>query len=181
MSHKINNKNKRAVSVLVSYVLLLTMAITLAMLIGSWLYKMAKNPPLPEEVCEGMSLEISSVACDSQGTSLNLVLKNRGRFYIDGAIIKVDSSGDISDPYRCNKYEYFDPPLPPSFSGNQETTLEYSFSDFTTSSCSLTPSQPITRVKVTPLKGETCASATYLGEECIICSDIEIEQKVTCT
>ncbi len=75
----IKKNNKRAISELVSYVLLITLALAMAGGVYAWLKFYASNP-LPEEQCEGISLAITDVSC--AGNELTIDLKNTGRFNI---------------------------------------------------------------------------------------------------
>lgn len=75
----IKKNNKRGISELLSYVLLITLALAMAGGVYAWLKFYASNP-LPEEQCEGVSLAITSVTCTNN--ELTITLKNTGRFNV---------------------------------------------------------------------------------------------------
>lgn len=89
---KIKKKEKRmgkkGVSIMIGYVLL----ITLAVVMGVITYNMLKTyiPRNAVECPDGVSLFIKNYSC--QGTEFNLTLKNNGRFDIAGFLIRVGNS-----------------------------------------------------------------------------------------
>ena len=88
-------REKKGVSLMVSYVLLVSIAIILAILIFSWLRLTANVTPV-ENCEEGTSLIVSDYSCLNQGEEkqLRLSVKNSGRFSIDGFVITVGSSSE---------------------------------------------------------------------------------------
>jgi len=77
--------NNKGVSEIVSYVILVIIAISIGALVYNYLGVLV---PKDRPVCQdGVSLTLESYTCD--GESLNLTLKNRGRFNIDAAYIRV--------------------------------------------------------------------------------------------
>ncbi len=80
-----NYKNKKGVSVLVGYVLLITFVIFMGVIIYSW---MKSYVPKNDLNCpDGTSLFIKDYECDS--SELNITLKNNGRFNVGGYFIRV--------------------------------------------------------------------------------------------
>ena len=90
MLKKIKNK-KKAVSLMISYVLLISIAIILAVGVFVWLkYLTDVSPPVD---CEpGTSVILNGVSCSLLGIELNL--KNNGRFNIDGIILTVGNESE---------------------------------------------------------------------------------------
>lgn len=87
---KASPKGKKGVSLMISYVLLIGMVVTLGVIVASWLYIQAKNPPIGEEEdCEGVSISAAEILC-SKG-SVQATLTNTGRFTIDKIYVKVDT------------------------------------------------------------------------------------------
>jgi hypothetical protein len=70
-------KNKKAISELLSYVLLVTIALAMAAGVYAYLRFYAQNP-LPEEQCDGISVAIMDYSCTSNVASVTI--KNTGRF-----------------------------------------------------------------------------------------------------
>ena len=128
--------NKKAVSVMISYVILIMIAIAMAITIYAWLTLVANVEPLPD--CgEGTSLVINDYVCGDG--NLRLSLKNNGRFTIDGFIIQVGNNTQrepithllpaSSSYFSVEGYFLFSPPLAPGESrnavfGNKEKTQD---------------------------------------------------------
>jgi hypothetical protein len=82
----IRKKEKKAVSLMISYVILITIAIAMAITVFAWLKLVANVEPLPS--CgDGTSIIINDYVCG--GGILNLTIKNNGRFSVDGFTIQV--------------------------------------------------------------------------------------------
>lgn len=86
------SKNKNAVSIMVAYVLLISITIALSVLIYNWLRFYVGEENIPE--CpDGVSIIIKSYECyvadDIGGGNLTVVLKNKGRFTVDGYTLRV--------------------------------------------------------------------------------------------
>jgi hypothetical protein len=116
----LKKERKKAVSMMVSYVILITIAIGMAITIYTWLRLVANVEPLPE--CgEGTSIIINDYVCEKD--ILRLSIKNNGRFTVDGFIIHVGDNPkrepmtrilpkDKRD-YSAEGYYLFNPPLGP--------------------------------------------------------------------
>lgn len=78
-------KDKRAVSELIGYILLITFAIVIAGVVFQWLktYVPKEGIACPDEV----SIYISDYTFDKNSKELNLILKNNGQFSIGGIFI----------------------------------------------------------------------------------------------
>jgi len=91
MSHKNKEEDKRGVSTLVSYVFLIVIVVTLAILVYSWL-----KPVIPQDTAEcpeKITLVISNITCDSDTDKVKIKIKNKGLFNVDGINLKI--SDDI--------------------------------------------------------------------------------------
>ncbi|MFH0808596.1 MAG: hypothetical protein V1888_03190 [archaeon] len=105
------HQNKKGLSNLVAYVLLITITISLSIVVYGWL-KFYVEAGDVESCPEGVNLIVSSYECVSGvGGFLNLSLKNKGLFSVDGYILRVhnrtdaefgfyvlDSSGSVIKP-----------------------------------------------------------------------------------
>ncbi len=85
---KINKKTKKGVSLILSYVLLVVIALALALGVYTWLKFIAGGAEDIEECPEGVSLILQEYKCFSGAKIIELTLRNKGRFNIDGSIIK---------------------------------------------------------------------------------------------
>ena len=88
-------RDKRAVSIIVAYVLLITIAIALSTLVYSWL-RFYVNPSDKEECPDGVSLVIKDYSYDCMDGTLNLTLQNKGRFNIYGFVLRVTDKENSS-------------------------------------------------------------------------------------
>jgi hypothetical protein len=90
-------KDKKGVSIMVGYVILIVIAISLSVAVFAYLklYLPEKEPDCPEDVI----LAIDSVTCrDSNGDGwfdIDVTLSNRGFFSVDGAFIRMGEVGRI--------------------------------------------------------------------------------------
>jgi len=105
--------NKKAISMIISYVLLISLTIMMAGAVYVWL-KGYIQQPVPEESCpEGISLIIQDYKCNSPSTGLlNLTVKNQGTFRVDGYLVKINpqESTDSATPGRyplCTPEAYY--------------------------------------------------------------------------
>ncbi len=92
--------NKKGVSILIGYVLLIVIAISLSMLVYSWLR--GQVPKESEECPDGISLILENYECNSSEKTIELTLKNRGRFDLSGFILK--GSKETEGLATCNIY-----------------------------------------------------------------------------
>ncbi|MGB9707964.1 MAG: hypothetical protein ACPLXC_01390 [Candidatus Pacearchaeota archaeon] len=110
------SKNKRGISELISYVLLITLA--LAMAAAFWFFiRPYIERPLPEEECpESVSIVLENYSCN--GTHINYTLKNRGLHNIEGVKL------NVIDPILNNEFtlQWFLPS--PACQQIQETCTE---------------------------------------------------------
>jgi len=80
--------SKKGISEIISYVMLLSLALTMAGGVFAYLKFYAQNP-FPEEKCPDVSAIIREYNC-SNGI-LNLTVQNKGRFDLDGYTIKINN------------------------------------------------------------------------------------------
>jgi hypothetical protein len=89
-------KNKRAVSEVVAYVMLIFIGMVIAGIVFSWLLFYVKPDTSP--VCEEeVSLALRDYSYDCANNLINLTIENRGLFNVSGYIVRVnnDSTRDI--------------------------------------------------------------------------------------
>ena len=80
---KINNK--KAVSLMISYVLLVTIAIIMSIIVFTYLKTIANVEPVID--CkEGTSIVVEDYNCDPDKKEVSLTIRNNGRFNVDGFI-----------------------------------------------------------------------------------------------
>jgi len=102
MKYLLDSRNKRAISVIVGYVILIGITISLSALVFSWLrFYVGESNGEMEDCPEGISLIIAEANCISNfDKSLNITVKNNGRYHVDGFVIRVnDRAGAKSGFY----------------------------------------------------------------------------------
>lgn len=86
--------NKKAISEIVSYVLLIVLVI--AMATATWFFlKPYAEKPLPEEECpESVNIILENYTCDSDTNEMNFSLRNRGLFNVWGIKLNIVNAND---------------------------------------------------------------------------------------
>ncbi|MDP2947085.1 MAG: hypothetical protein Q8N88_03135 [Nanoarchaeota archaeon] len=83
---------KKGVSEIVAYVLLITLTISISILVYAWL-KLYFNPSDAEECPDGVNVIVTNYSCVSGSAglpgSLQITLKNKGMFSFDGYLLRV--------------------------------------------------------------------------------------------
>ena len=99
--------NKKADSVIISYVLLISITLTIAALAYGWL-KFQADISEPESCPDGVSIYISDYSFDNPLTHLNLTLLNRGRFNIKGFFVRINNDTTFETGiYTLGKFDLF--------------------------------------------------------------------------
>ena len=92
------NKNKKAVSIMIGYVILIGITMVIAGITYAWLQTYVPKDKL--ECPEGTSIFIQDISCSTTLSKINLeiILENNGRFNIDGYFIRAtnDSTQEIA-------------------------------------------------------------------------------------
>jgi len=164
------SKQKKGISVIVGYVLLITISLSLSFLVYEWMKR--QTPKSTTECPETLSMIFQDYSCDTTNNVLNLTLKNNGLYDIQGAIIKVSNStlppiypleligsspsGKVKN-ISGNNIEYiFTSSL--SASSNEQVIISFSYSKY----------NEIKKISIIPLYDN--------GKEKLICSNQEIQQ-----
>ncbi len=79
-------KNKRGLSIIVSYVLLIGISIGLSIIVYTWMKTYVPKETL--DCPDGVSLSISKITYEEATKILNITFRNNGRFSIDGFYIR---------------------------------------------------------------------------------------------
>jgi hypothetical protein len=95
----LTRKNKKGVSLMVSYVLLIAIVVGISIAVYAWLvYVSNVNPPADCE--EGTSLILADYSCGPGG--ITLFMKNNGRFNVNGFVLAIGNDSDkepVTYPY----------------------------------------------------------------------------------
>lgn len=87
-------RDKRGISVVIGYVLLISIAIIISVIVYQWIKTYVPTEAL--QCTEGISVYVSNSTfdCSSPGNIFNLTIKNSGRFSIAGYYIHVSNESD---------------------------------------------------------------------------------------
>lgn len=115
--------SKRGISELITYVLLVSLAVAMAGVIYGWLNFYIKSP-LPTESCPEVGIAIADYKCLPVGT-LNLTVENRGLFNFDGYRIKANDGTKDYEIYPIGSiYSY----VPAALNSREKQTNTFSYS-----------------------------------------------------
>jgi len=99
-------RDKRGVSIIIGYVLLVVVAIALAVIVFSWLRGQVDDGD-EAECPEGVSLIVKNIECDIDGRELSFTLQNKGLFNLNGSIVRVNDRVDAEiGIYNISELEY---------------------------------------------------------------------------
>lgn len=86
-------QKKEAVTEMVAYVLLISLAIALSILVYNWL-RFYVTPYETKACPDGVSLVLQEYTCNAG--KINITVKNKGLFKINGFLVKVNNETDYS-------------------------------------------------------------------------------------
>ncbi len=102
-------KDKQGVSVIIGYVLLIVIAISLSIIVFTWLRGQV-NPAEVAKCPDGVSVIIKNINCDKDNEELVITLQNKGLFSVNGSIIRVNNrSGAKFGIYNIFESERIEP------------------------------------------------------------------------
>jgi len=89
-----NKKNKNGLSMIIGYVLIMTVSIAMSVLVYQWIKDYVPKETL--QCPDGVSIFVTNYSCQDGGNSHNLTLSfiNNGRFSIDGYFIRASTDLD---------------------------------------------------------------------------------------
>ena len=170
-------KNKKGISVMIGYILLITTAI----IVSTIIYQQLKSyvPTESVECPEGVSVFLKEVTYDCDNKELNITLKNNGRFNIGGYFIKGSDSPEkelaTTDLSRYNEYGQGGAVIlylaefssQNSMSPNEEVDSSFNLSNFT---------ETFYSVEIIPLRYQEVDSKNRL----VSCGNSRIKESLTC-
>lgn len=88
---KIGKKNKRGLSIVMGYILLITISIVMSIIVFQWLKTYVPKDTI--KCPEGTSVFIKKIdySCTSGKETLNITIKNNGKFSVNGYFIRVSN------------------------------------------------------------------------------------------
>jgi hypothetical protein len=169
--------NKKGLSIMIGYVLLVTAAIVIGTIVYSWIitYVPSEGKSCPEDV----SVFLREYDC-IDGESLNLTLKNNGKFDIAGIFIYSSNNAeeeiasiDLSDyldegGINTNSVILFVSTSENSFGTNQEKMISFDLTEY---------SGTISFLEIIPARFQENKNKL----EFITCGNSKIKEKITCS
>ncbi len=174
--NKIKN-NKKGLSEIISYVMLIVIAISLSIIVYTWLqiYVPKEKIECPSDV----SLVINEYSCDENLNIINITFKNKGLFDVEGVNVKIANRSVNSVPIYDLKsrsgsifgtgsatdtegYTYFNAPMSPGF----EYTDRFEYGEY----------EKILKIQITPFIFDKKSSDRK--DSIVLCSDSAIVQEI---
>lgn len=150
-------KNKKAMSEIIAYVLLIVLAISLSLVVYAWLKSYIVKP---EKNCpEGVSISLEEYSCKDKIISLNV--KNNGLFNIDGYVVRVGNTTKGKAVYYLKNRGLIENYLPgkKALEPGEKFDSVLNYKDYGV----------ITRIEIQPFE---------VDKEIIMCSDAIIKQEL---
>lgn len=187
-------KKRKGVSIMIGYVLLVTTAIAMSVIVYAWLKSYV---PTEEIACsEGVSIFVKSYTYNCQTQTLTVILKNNGRFSLTGYMIYATTKQgqELATQNLSSYYNYyvFDPPqirfyrsansqnpppatniFPPETGEAQEV---FNLNNLNCGTCGA-GSPRIYSIEIVPTRYETINGKNRLAT----CSDAKVKQEIKCT
>ena len=175
----LKGQDKKAVSLMVSYVLLIVIGISLAILVYYWLLPQI-NPEEMPKCPDNVALILASYSCDSTDNTITLNLKNQGRFDIDGFFIRGTDSDNkeaipilgLSDPDNTEitdgSYYFGSPNIAPLEPGAIYSKIfSYSFGE----------TKELKKIQIEPFRIQEDKRGK---DRVVLCDTATITQEVSC-
>ncbi|MFA5019672.1 MAG: archaellin/type IV pilin N-terminal domain-containing protein [Candidatus Pacearchaeota archaeon] len=81
--------NKKGISEVVSYVLLIVVVVSISVLVYGWLR--TQIPQIKQECPDDVSLFVKGYNCDANANKITITFQNKGLFQIDGAYVRISN------------------------------------------------------------------------------------------
>jgi hypothetical protein len=174
-------KNKKGLSIIVSYVLLIGISIGLSIIVYTWMKTYVPKESL--ECPDGVSLSISRLTYESATKILNITFRNNGRFSIDGFYIRGSNKsaelGEISDLSLASNMIFLNKDQEETVYGDliRFQIVENSFAPmtYTTRSFNLTKYGTMKKIEIIPARYQIVNDKKKLLQ----CSNAKIQEILT--
>jgi hypothetical protein len=176
----LKTKKKKGISVIIGYVLLVSFAVVLGVLIYSWMKGMNPGAGVHLECPDEISIFVKSYDCSSDQLTLDLM--NNGRFSIGGYFIRattnpnqeiatLDISRNITEPQA----RLF--PTGIKFGGIAGPQNSLSTGDIEIEQFDLAGNYPIYSIQITPIRWQEEENKELL----VTCAEAKITEKIKCS
>jgi hypothetical protein len=163
---RLGNENKRAVSNVVAYVLLIVIAVALSVLVYNWLRFYVGEGDV-SECLDGVGIIIKDYNCyetnEFGAGRLSITLKNKGRFSIDGFSLRVhDRPGAEFGFYTLDE-------VGASIIPGGEHSVNYSFDDYIFDDDKVLETLTLVEVQPFMMEGGNISCRSYAYQE-LVCA-----------
>ena len=169
-------RNKKGLSVIIGYVLLISFGIIMAGIVYTYLKSYVQNPEV-EDCPDGTSIMITNADCSSGILTLNI--KNNGRFIVNGYRILggSESSELISTPMAA--YYISSDPAGQAFEQTNTVAFKINFEDFGPGNKSEVnfslPYPNLGKVELQPIR------KSKNEQKQIVCTNVKVRETFTCS
>jgi len=171
------NRNKKGISLVISYILLIAISIVMSIIVYQWLKTYVPSETL--ECDEGTSIFVRDIIYDCTSDTLDISVQNNGKFSVNGYYIRVSDSEeglatiDISSKITDGGEEYGSTQSI-MFGGDENelvpqehTTSFFDVSDYEDS---------LVKIEIIPTRVQTIDNKKRL----VSCSEAKIEESISC-
>lgn len=171
-------KDKKGLSVMIGYVLLIAGAIAMGAIVFVWLQSYVPNE---EQKCDdGVSILVKDYVCEKdEGITLSLTIKNTGRFAVEGFFIRAAENelADVSlSEFVIESGDYIDGGGRVYIEGSQENNLEPSSEKEFVFEISDAEMANIKFIEIIPTRMQKINERNRL----LTCADAKIREEINC-
>ena len=173
---KMNRVNKKGLSEIIAYTLLILIAVSMAGFVYIWLQ--IQLPKDKMECPDGVSIAINSYSCRDSDGVINITFENKGLFNLDGVNVLISNDTNVpSKPITAlskigtsvqeDGFVYFNPALP----SGREYLEVFNYAQYKT----------IKQIQVIPFVFSERTGEDSDSNKLIICKNAIITEKITCS
>ncbi|OGJ20918.1 hypothetical protein A3K73_07440 [Candidatus Pacearchaeota archaeon RBG_13_36_9] len=162
---------KKALSEIVSYVLLILIAFVIGTAVFVWMRHMINDPSKNPQCPDGVSIVIRNAVCDDTNNEVTLTIANQGRFDIAGFVVKGSNNPNViaavgltpnDAPPKLTNIENLNV-LPNDLGTGKEDSYKFSYSTLTA----------LSKISVMAIRNQS--------DEMVVCTSSLIGQDVSCS
>ncbi len=169
-------KNRRGLSIVIGYILLISVSITMSIVVYQWLKTYVPADSI--HCSEDTSMFIENLSYNCGGKEINLTLRNNGKFKVDGYFIYASNKDNeelaiisLSHNITEGGYTFGNSIVFDQIIKNSLATGEVRFSSF-----NVTGYGQLYKIEIVPIRLEEMNGKNVTAS----CSDATIREKLTC-
>lgn len=178
-----NRKDKRGLSIVIGYILLITISIVMSIIVYQWLKTYVPTESL--KCSEGTSIFIKDISYDCTSSKLDITVNNNGKFSIDGYFIHVSNKSDeelatidlsskiISGGSIFGNSIKFSDLVDNSLAPAGERPSSFNVAEY----CPCDVGKKLVKVEIIPIRIQEIKNKNWT----VSCSDAKVEEALTCS